>query len=256
MWARRNESRPGGNQQEQPAGGREGVAIIRGKRNQRASRRFPTGDIEALAQKTIEEFGAVHLLVNNAGVGAGSSPWQSTWHDWEWVLNVNLWGVINGVKIFTPIMLKQNTECTIINNASGAGLITFHPNTPYMVSKHAVVALSENLHLWLKRYHSQVKVAVMCTGSVESKIMDSWRNRPIEFQDEPMEMDRVERRAFRELILYMRKGIPAEEVADKVFQAMQEEKFYIFTHPDLKPAIQERMDDLLNESNPREPNIS
>jgi NAD(P)-dependent dehydrogenase (short-subunit alcohol dehydrogenase family) len=211
------------------------------------------GDMEALAQRTIQEFGAVHLLVNNAGVGAGSSPWQTTWQDWEWVLNVNLWGVINGVKVFTPIMLKQNTEGYIINNASIAGLITFHPNTPYMVSKHAVVALSENLHHWLKRYDSQVKVSVLCPGSVSSRIMDSRRNRPVEFQDEPLEMDAVERRAFRELIKYMRIKMPAEKVADMVFQAMQEEKFYIITHPDLKPAIQDRMEDLLDESTPREP---
>jgi NAD(P)-dependent dehydrogenase (short-subunit alcohol dehydrogenase family) len=99
-------------------------------------------DIEALAQRTIDEFGAVHLLVHNAGVAAGSSPWRSTWHDWEWVLNVNLWGVIHGVKVFTPIMLKQSAESYIVNNSSIAGVVTCYPLAPYMVSKHAVVALS------------------------------------------------------------------------------------------------------------------
>jgi NAD(P)-dependent dehydrogenase (short-subunit alcohol dehydrogenase family) len=212
-------------------------------------------DMEALAQRTIQEFGAVHLLVNNAGVGAGSSPWQTSWHDWEWVLNVNLWGVIHGIKIFMPILLKQNTEGYIINNASIAGLISFHPNTPYMVSKHAVVALSENLHLWLKRYGSQVKVSVLCPGPVDSKIMDSNRNRPAEFQDEPVEMDAVERRAVRELVKFMRKSMPAQQVADMVFQAMREEKFYILTHPELKPAIQRRMEDILGESDPHEPEM-
>jgi len=213
-------------------------------------------DMQALAQRTLEEFGAVHLLVNNAGVGAGSSPWQSTWQDWEWVLNVNLWGVINGVKIFTPIMLKQNAEGYIINNASIAGLITFHPSTPYMVSKHAVVALSENLYHWLKRYDSPVRVAVVCPGSVESRIMDSARNRPVDSLGEAPEMDMVERRAMRELVKYLRIKMPAGQVAEMVFQAMRDEKFYILTHPELKPAIHERMEGLLDESNPHEPRMT
>jgi NAD(P)-dependent dehydrogenase (short-subunit alcohol dehydrogenase family) len=210
-------------------------------------------DMQALAQRTLEEFGAVHLLVNNAGVGAGSSPWSSTWQDWEWVLNVNLWGVINGVKIFAPIMMKQNTEGYIINNASIAGLISYHPNTPYIVSKHAVVALSENLYHWLKRYDSRIRVAVVCPGPVESRIMDSTRNRPVESRDEALEMDVVERRALRELVRALRKQMPAEQAAGMVFQGMRDEKFYILTHPELKPAIQRRMEDLLDESNPREP---
>jgi NADP-dependent 3-hydroxy acid dehydrogenase YdfG len=103
-------------------------------------------DLEALAEKTLETFGAVHLLVNNAGVGAGYSIWESSWGDWEWVLGVNLWGVIYGLKVFVPIMLAQDTEDHIVNTASIAGLLPYHPSAPYQVSKHAVVALSEQLH--------------------------------------------------------------------------------------------------------------
>ena len=99
-------------------------------------------DIEALAQKTLSAFGAVHLLFNNAGVGAGSTIWESSLADWQWVMGVNLWGVIFGLRIFVPIMLAQDTECHIVNTASIVGLMPpFHPFAPYQVSKHAVVAL-------------------------------------------------------------------------------------------------------------------
>ncbi len=102
-------------------------------------------DIEALARRTLEAFGAVHLLCNNAGVGAGGTVWESTLADWEWVLGVNLWGVIHGVRTFVPIMLGQNTEGHIVNTASVAGLLAYHPSASYQVTKHAVVALSDPL---------------------------------------------------------------------------------------------------------------
>jgi NADP-dependent 3-hydroxy acid dehydrogenase YdfG len=104
------------------------------------------GDIEALARKTLDAFGGVHLLVNNAGVGAGGTVWESTLADWKWVMDVNLWGVIYGLKVFIPIMLEQGTECHIVNTSSLAGLLRYHNSAPYQVTKHAVVALSENLH--------------------------------------------------------------------------------------------------------------
>ena len=107
------------------------------------------GDVQHLADAAYETFGSVHLLVNNAGVGAGPTIWESTWQDWEWVINVNLWGVIHGLKIFIPHMLAQDTEGHIVNVASMAGLLPYHNSAPYMVTKHAVVALTENLHFSL-----------------------------------------------------------------------------------------------------------
>src|SRR5512144_1449606 len=103
-------------------------------------------DVEALAQATLDAFGAVHLLVNNAGVGAGTSIWESSWEDWEWVMGVNLWGVLHGVKIFTPIMLAQDVESHIVNVASISGLLPAYPSAPYHITKHAVIGLTENLH--------------------------------------------------------------------------------------------------------------
>ena len=107
-------------------------------------------DVEALARQAFDAFGGVHLLFNNAGVAAGGAPWEATWNDWEWVLGVNLWGVIHGVKVFTPLMMAQNTECHIVNSSSAAGLVTGGFSAPYSASKHAVVALSESLYLTLK----------------------------------------------------------------------------------------------------------
>src|SRR5271165_2063669 len=106
-------------------------------------------EVEALARQALDAFGQVHLLFNNAGVAAGGAPWEATWNDWEWVINVNLWGVIHGVKVFTPIMLEQKTECHIVNTSSNAGLVVGGFSAPYSVTKHAVVALSESLFLTL-----------------------------------------------------------------------------------------------------------
>src|SRR4051812_40433940 len=103
-------------------------------------------DVEALAQQTLKAFGAVHLLCNNAGVATSGLAWESSLPDWEWVLGVNLWGVIHGVRSFVPIFLAQGTECHIVNTASMSGLVSFPRCSLYGVTKHGVVTLSETLH--------------------------------------------------------------------------------------------------------------
>src|SRR5262249_13072446 len=125
-------------------------------------------DVESLARQAYDTFGQVHLLFNNAGVAAGGSAWEATWNDWEWVLGVDLLGVIYGVKVFVPLMLAQNTECHIINTSSAAGVIVGGISSPYSVSKHAVVALSESLYLSLQMRSSPVKVSVLCPGLVRT----------------------------------------------------------------------------------------
>ncbi|MEJ2076720.1 MAG: SDR family NAD(P)-dependent oxidoreductase [Acidobacteriota bacterium] len=171
-------------------------------------------DVETLARKTLERFGAVHLLCNNAGIGAGSTAWESTLKDWEWTLGVNLWGVIHGLRAFVPAMLEQDSESHIVNTASVAGLISFHLNAPYQVSKHAVVGLSEKLHYDLEARAAKVKVSVLCPGWVRTRIMDSHRNRPAELENDPAEveitpemMDAVE--GYRQAC---ESGIPPEKV--------------------------------------------
>jgi NAD(P)-dependent dehydrogenase (short-subunit alcohol dehydrogenase family) len=130
-------------------------------------------DVELLARQALDAFGQVHLLFNNAGVGAGGAPWEATWNGWEWVIGVNLWGVIHGVKVFTPLMLAQNTECHIVNTSSAAGLIVGGGSAPYAATKHAVVALSESLYLTLQQRNSLVK----SIGSLPRGCADQYRRR-------------------------------------------------------------------------------
>lgn len=211
------------------------------------------GDVQALADRTLETFGAVHLLVNNAGVGAGSTPWESTWNDWEWVMGVDLWGVINGVKVFTPIMLSQNTECHIVNTASVAGLLAYMHSAPYQVAKHAVVALSENLSVALEKRNALVRVSVLCPGYVKTQTMESERNRPIELRDQPFEMSSEQQAMLEAARKAVESGMSPIELAGHVFRAIQEERFYILTHPEEMLSIRERMENILYGRNPRNP---
>ncbi len=210
-------------------------------------------DLELLARKTLDAFGEVHLLVNNAGVGAGGSPWEATWSDWEWVIGVNLWGVIHGVKIFTPIMLAQNTDCHIVNTASLAGLVVGGSSAPYSVTKHAVVALSESLYLALEERNALVKVSVLCPGFVKTNIMNAERNRPVELQNEPVEIPPQVQAYLDFLNAGVEAGMSPLQVADQVFEAIKEEKFYILTHPEWLPVIKLRVDNLLRVENPQNP---
>ena len=208
-------------------------------------------DVEGLAASTLDAFGAVHLLVNNAGVDAGMSPWEATWNDWEWVVGVNLWGVIHGVKVFTPLMLGQNTEGHIVNTASIGGLVTGYPGAPYTATKHAVVALSECLCLELERRHAPVKVSVLCPGGVRTNILGAERNRPVGLRNEPVEMT-PEMQAFGDFMkAEISSGMSALQVADHVFKAIEEERFYILTHPELTPFIRLRMERIIRGDSPR-----
>lgn len=210
-------------------------------------------DVEQLAEKTIDEFGSVHLLFNNAGVAAGVTPWEATWNDWEWVIGVNLWGVIHGVKIFTPIMLSQNTECHIVNTASGAGLCAGGASAPYVASKHAVVALSESLHLSLQQHSSLVKVSVLCPGFVNTNIINTEQHRPAELLNEPVELSAMEK-AGKELIeAAVKAGLSHSQVADQVFEAIENEKFYILTDKEWIKVIRLRVERLLRLENPQNP---
>jgi NAD(P)-dependent dehydrogenase (short-subunit alcohol dehydrogenase family) len=212
-------------------------------------------DMEALARKTFATFGAVHLLCNNAGVGPLTSILGSTEADWIWVMGANLWSVIHGVRIFAPVMIEQGTDGHIVNTASRAGLICGPGLGVYRVTKHAVVALSETLHHELAQRKTKVHVSVLCPSFVNTRIMDSERNRPLESKDHRASKEwRPEDEALEKA---MRKGmesaISPREVADCVFHAIKEQKFYIFPHPELKDLVRIRMEDILQERNPTNP---
>ena len=210
-------------------------------------------EIELLARKTLDAFGEVHLLVNNAGVGGGGPLLESTWNDWEWVIGVNLWGVIHGVKIFTPIMLAQNTDCHIVNTASIAGLTVSGRIGAYAVTKHAVVALSESLSLALEEYNTHVKVSVLCPAFVKTNIMNAERNRPVKLQNETVDNPPQVQAYLDFMKAAVEAGIPPIKVADQVFEAIKEERFYILTHPEWLPVVKLRVDNLLQLENPLNP---
>ena len=209
-------------------------------------------DVEALARKTLDAFGAVHLLFNNAGVGAGTTVWESTLEDWEWVMGVNLWGVIYGVRTFVPIMLRQADECHIVNTSSLAGLISGPALGVYKVSKHGVVTLSETLACELAVIGSKIKVSVLCPAGVKTRIMDSARNRPNELRnvsDENSGHPAV-RQVENKLHEMIGEGLHPAQVAEVVFDAIRNEKFYILTHEDYKRFIRKRMEDILDGRSP------
>jgi NAD(P)-dependent dehydrogenase (short-subunit alcohol dehydrogenase family) len=210
-------------------------------------------DVERLARQALDAFGQVHLLFNNAGIGAGGSPWEATWNDWEWVIGVNLWGVIHGVKVFTPLMLAQNVECHIVNTASAAGLVVGGASAPYSVSKHGVVALSESLYLTLQRRNALVKASVLCPGLVRTNIIDAERNRPAALKNETVEMTPEMRAGLNFMKSALEAAMPPLQVADSVFDAIKNEQFYILTHPEWMEVIQMRTDNLLRMENPRDP---
>jgi NAD(P)-dependent dehydrogenase (short-subunit alcohol dehydrogenase family) len=211
-----------------------------------------SGDVEALAQTTLDAFGAVHLLCNNAGVATSPSVWESTLAEWEWVVGVNLWGVIHGVRVFVPLMLAEGTECHIVNTASMAGLLSGPGLGPYKVTKHGVVTLSETLYHELAERGAKVKVSVLCPGIVNTRILESARNRPgrLAPPDPSHPANEAGWEALRQLVPA---GMPPAQVADAVFKALHNDQFYIFTHPEDKKWVRTRMEDILQERNPTFP---
>jgi len=209
-------------------------------------------EIRELASQTIDKFGETNLLFNNAGVAVPRLTWEYTINDWEWILGVNLWGVIYSIRTFVPIMLKQNNDCHVVNTASIEGLGTMGPGgATYRVSKHGIIGLSEVLKSNLEEVGAKIKVSVICPALVDTKIFTSELTRPKEYQDEKLEPIDIHDRD-REVEMYRKiltesPMISPEMVADIVFQAIRDEKFYILTHtqPIIKNLIKERMDAIL-----------
>jgi len=211
------------------------------------------GDVEALARTTLSAFGAVHLLCNNAGVNAGGTTWESSHADWEFVLGVNLWGVIHGIRVFLPILLEQQTPAYIVNTASLMGLLTGPYAAAYKATKHAVVALSEVLHSDLAERGSQVKVSVLCPAFVNTGIFDPDRNARRGPEGAPAEVsnllpaDRVHQQRLYQMAAA---AMAPAAVADQVFAAIRDEQFYVLTHPLFDSWIRARMENIIHHRNP------
>jgi NAD(P)-dependent dehydrogenase (short-subunit alcohol dehydrogenase family) len=209
-------------------------------------------EVEALARWTVGAFGAVHLLFNNAGVALPGSIWETAEADWGWVMGVDLWGVIHGVRAFVPLMLKGGEEGHIVNTASGAGLVPRPDMASYTVAKYGVVALSECLHHQLVERGARIGVSVLCPGMVNTRILDAWRNRPGALRHAPDEVSlspEVEAR-WQALRAQVEAAMSPEEVADCAFEAIRAGRFYALTHPELQAQVRVRMEDILQGRSP------
>jgi NAD(P)-dependent dehydrogenase (short-subunit alcohol dehydrogenase family) len=215
-------------------------------------------DVEALAIACKERFGAPNLLINNAGVAHGGLIWEHTTRDWEWVLGVNLWGVIHGVRVFTPLMLDAARQDPawqghIVNVASMAGLLNAPNMGAYNVSKHAVVSLSETLYQDLALVTDQVHASVLCPFFVPTGIHKSHRNRPSELRSEgkPTASQMVAQAMSTKAVTSGK--VSAANVAELVFDGVEKGQFYIYTHPQALASVQTRMEDVLQGRNPTDP---
>ena len=206
-------------------------------------------EVESFCSKAIAQFGAMHVVCNNAGVSPLGAVWENTLADWQWILGVNLWGVIHGVRAFVPRLLAQG-EGHVVNTASVAGLISPPGMGAYNVTKHAVVALSESLYHDLRLRGSPVGVSVLCPAYVPTGIADSERNRPRELLN-PAKSSSKEETMLKKAVASGK--LSADDVARAVVAAVKEERFYVLTHPRIKGAIQARMEDILEERPPRNP---
>ena len=211
-------------------------------------------DVDRLAARAQEKFGAVHLLFNNAGVaGGGGYAWETSLKDWQWVLGVNVMGVVHGIRAFVPRMLRQDCECHVVNTASAAGLVSAPLMSVYNVSKHAVVTLSETLFHDLRVAGAKVGVSVLCPAYVPTNIRSSERNRPRELTDEaqPTPSQIAARERAEKAVSSGR--LSAGEVAGMTFDAVRDERFYVITHPKMLASVELRMQDVVARRNPTDP---
>ena len=210
------------------------------------------GEVEKLADEAYAKFGAVHVLCNNAGVGMGGLSWEQSLEDWQWVLGVNLWGVIHGIRTFVPRMLQSGAEGHIINTASMAGLVSSPYMAVYEATKHAVVAITETLKMELDLAGGKISASVLCPGFVATRISDSERNRPDGTAKPPTPGQMASQDTIREMARQqVAAGIKPSEVAEMVLEAVRDDRFYILTHPRFKKLIRVRMENILEGRTPR-----
>jgi NAD(P)-dependent dehydrogenase (short-subunit alcohol dehydrogenase family) len=216
-------------------------------------------EVEALGQATLQAFGAPNFLFNNAGVGAGGLIWEHTLKDWEWVIGVNLMGVAHGVRVFTPMMLAAakadpSWRGHIVNTASMAGLLNAPNMGVYYVTKHAVVSLSETLYQDLSLVTDQVHAHVLCPYFVPTGIHRSERNRPEAFADAQSRPTKSQLIAQAMSDKAVTSGkVSAAEVVQFVFEAMAQQRFYIYSHPKSLGHVQTRLEDIMTPRNPSDP---
>ncbi len=216
-------------------------------------------EVEAMGQAVFAKLGAPHFVFNNAGVGAGGLIWETTLKDWEWVLGVNIMGVAHGVRVFTPMMLDAAKKDPafqghIVNTASMAGLLNAPNMGVYNVSKHAVVSLTETLYQDLKLVTDQISASVLCPFFVATGISQSHRNKPGELasSDAKPTKSQLIGQAMSDKAVGSGK-VSAADVAQKVFDAIATDQFYIYSHPKALASVQTRLEDVVQMRNPSNP---
>jgi len=213
--------------------------------------------MQALADEVQRTWGAPHFLFNNAGVGSAGLVWENSVRDWQWVLGVNLWGVVHGLRLFTPRMLDAAKADPawrghIVNTASMAGLLTPPNMGIYNVSKHAVVALTETLYQDLRLVSDQIGASVLCPYFVPTGISQSQRNQPEALAGEGLTKSQRIGQAMTDKAVNAGK-VTAAEVAQRVFDAIESNRFYVFSHPQALGNVRSRMEAIVNGQNPPDP---
>ncbi|RQH07343.1 SDR family oxidoreductase [Paraburkholderia dinghuensis] len=209
--------------------------------------------VDALAKAALDAYGRVHLLFNNAGVGTGGFAWESSAKDWEWVFGVNVFGVANGVRTFTPIMLAQGERAHIVNTASVAGLLSPPAMSVYNASKHAVVSLTETLYHDLKSVGATVGCSLLCPAFVPTGIANAERSRPDDLRNDAPPT-RSQQAADLQLQRAVRSGrLTPADIAAQTFEAVREGRFYILTHPVILDSVKMRHQDIETLRNPTDP---
>jgi NAD(P)-dependent dehydrogenase (short-subunit alcohol dehydrogenase family) len=210
-------------------------------------------DVARLAERAYAEFGEVSLLFNNAGVGSGGYLWENSEADWQWVLGVNLWGVVHGIRHFVPRMLTSGQPAHIVNTASVAGLLCAPVMGVYNVSKHAVVALTETLYHDLRTVQARIGASLLAPAFVPTGIAKSHRARPGHLANEggPTASQRRAQAAIEKAVASGR--LSAADVARITFEAIAENRFYVLTHPAILPTVELRFADILAQRNPSDP---
>ncbi len=214
--------------------------------------------VDALARTAVDHFGGAHVVFNNAGVLVYGAIWENTLEELRWTMDVNVWGVIHGIRSFMPILLEQNVPGHVVNTASMAGLTAAPYLDIYNATKHAVVALSESLHKEMLMLGAPIRASVVCPGLIKTKITRSERNQPGTGTRDPDRSELSEGGALMSKFLNegIEDGYPPERVAEETFDAIREERFYVIpAQEDVKAGLYQRLDEVRDERNPEMPGI-
>jgi NAD(P)-dependent dehydrogenase (short-subunit alcohol dehydrogenase family) len=206
-------------------------------------------EVEALAEATLKAFGKAHVVCNNAGVSITGPTWKMSLDDWRWVYDVNFWGLVHGIKAFTPILIEQGEPAHIVNTASEAAFLGIGEHAPYCSSKAAAVSLSLALYSELVAANTKVGVSVVCPGMVDTQIHRSWRNRPTGDQAwSDRESADLERQQHTDV--FQARGVPASEIAEATLEAVKANRFYVFNTDHWRDMVRRQQNIVLSGDNP------